>query len=112
VTKGKCSQDAPYFKEGKLMKPAERTSSSNNHGSELNDFAPTTIRVLSANQFNMPTKVRSSRKLNTPKLLVEKDSKSSKNIVNSQSNTVIPSFQDRVPSLKVRYVLIIYISMS
>ncbi|XP_011044502.1 PREDICTED: protein ALWAYS EARLY 3-like isoform X1 [Populus euphratica] len=100
VSKGKCLQDAPYLKEGKLMKPAERTSSSNNHGRELNDSAPTTTRVLSSNQFNLPTKVRSSRKLNTPKLLIERDSKSSENIVNSQSNTVIPSFQDRVPGLK------------
>ncbi|KAJ6771086.1 PROTEIN ALWAYS EARLY 1-RELATED [Salix koriyanagi] len=100
VSKGKYSLDAAYFKEGKLMKPAEQISSSNNHGRELNDSAPTTIRVLSANQFNLPTKVRSSRKLNIPKLLVERDSKSSENIVNSKSNTVIPSFQDRVLSRK------------
>ena len=93
------------------MKPAERTSSSNNHGRELSNSAPTTIQVLSASQFNLPTKVRSSRKLKTPKMLVERDSKSSENIVNSQSNTLIPSFQDRVLGLKVRYVPISYISM-
>ncbi|KAI9390678.1 hypothetical protein POPTR_008G216600v4 [Populus trichocarpa] len=58
------------------------------------------VEVLSASQFNLPTKVRSSRKLNTPKMLVERDSKSSENIVNSQSNTLIPSFQDRVLGLK------------
>ncbi|KAF9678015.1 hypothetical protein SADUNF_Sadunf08G0167900 [Salix dunnii] len=100
VSKGKRSQYAACSKQGKLMKPAERTSSSNNHGKELNNSAPTTIQVLSASQFNLPTKVRSSRKLNTPKILVERDSKSSENIVNSQSNTLIPSFQDRALGLK------------
>ncbi|KAJ6351776.1 hypothetical protein OIU78_007634 [Salix suchowensis] len=101
LSKGKRSQYAACSKQGKLMKPAERTSSSNNHGKELNNPAPTTIQVLSASQFNLPTKVRSSRKLNTPKMLVERDSKSSENIiVNSQSNTLIPSSQDRVLDLK------------
>ncbi|XP_011043234.1 PREDICTED: protein ALWAYS EARLY 3-like isoform X1 [Populus euphratica] len=100
MSKGKRSQYAAHSKQGKLMKPAERTSSSNNHGRELNNSARTTIQVLSASQFNLPTKVRSSRKLNTPKMLVERDSKSSENIVNSQSNTLIPSFQDRVLGLK------------
>eukprot|EP00258_Populus_trichocarpa_P047358 XP_024463377.1 protein ALWAYS EARLY 3 isoform X1 [Populus trichocarpa] len=100
MSKGKRSQYAAHSKQGKLMKSAERTSSSNNHGRELNNSAPTTIQVLSASQFNLPTKVRSSRKLNTPKMLVERDSKSSENIVNSQSNTLIPSFQDRVLGLK------------
>ncbi|CAK7333147.1 unnamed protein product, partial [Dovyalis caffra] len=100
VSKGKCLQYAAYLKQGKLLKPTERTFSSDHHGRESNDSAPTTIQVLSANPFNLPTKVRSSRKLNTPKLLVKRDSKSSENIVNSQCNTVIPSFQDRVLSLK------------
>ncbi|KAB5545373.1 hypothetical protein DKX38_013485 [Salix brachista] len=101
LSKGKRSQYAACSKQGKLMKPAEHTSSSNNHGKELNNSAPTTIQVLSASQFNLPTKVRSSRKLNTPKMLVERDSKSSENIiVNSQSNTLIPSSQDRVLDLK------------
>ncbi|KAJ6769463.1 PROTEIN ALWAYS EARLY 1-RELATED [Salix koriyanagi] len=101
LSKGKRSQYAACSKQGQLMKPAERTSSSNNHGKELNNSAPTTIQVLSASQFNLPTKVRSSRKLNTPKMLVERDSKSSENIiVNSQSNTLIPSSQDRVLDLK------------
>lgn len=90
------------------MKSAEHTSSSNDHGRESNDSGPSTIQVLSANQFNLPTKVRSRRKINAPKLLIEKDIKSSENIINGQSNIAMPSFHDRALNRKVSYVPIIY----
>ncbi|KAF2310984.1 hypothetical protein GH714_018913 [Hevea brasiliensis] len=98
MNKAKCSHDSACQKQGKLMKPPEFAS--NDHGRESNDSAPSSIQVLSSNQFNLPTKVRSRRKINTPKPLVDKDTTSSENIVNGQYNIAIPSFNDNVLNLK------------
>ncbi|KAJ4850219.1 hypothetical protein Tsubulata_049839 [Turnera subulata] len=98
--KGKRSHDSAHAKQGKLMKPAEYTASSNDHGRESNDSAPSAVQVLSASQFNLPTKVRSRRKINTPKPLLEKDTKTAENNFIGQSNISIPSFHDRALNLK------------
>ncbi|KAJ8766738.1 hypothetical protein K2173_007805 [Erythroxylum novogranatense] len=86
--------------EGKVVKPPECTSSSSDHGRESNDSVPSATKVLSSSQFNLPTKVRSRRKLNTPKSFVEKDVKFMKNITEGQSADVLPPLHNRALSLK------------
>ncbi|XP_012069373.1 protein ALWAYS EARLY 3 isoform X2 [Jatropha curcas] len=99
IKKAKCSHDTAYQKQGKLTKPSEFTSSMD-HGRESNDSAPTSVQVLSSNQFNLPTKVRSRRKIKTPKPLIDKDSPSPENVVIGQHIIPIPSFKDGALRLK------------
>ncbi|KAH7573585.1 hypothetical protein JRO89_XS03G0176700 [Xanthoceras sorbifolium] len=106
VSKGKRSHGAAHPKQGKLVKPPER-SSSTDHGKEWNGSSPLTAHVLPTNHINLPTKVRSRRKMDTRKPLIEKDTKSSEDmlkfsedILNAQSCRLIPSFHDRIPKLK------------
>uniref|UniRef100_A0A2P2KWT2 Protein ALWAYS EARLY 3 isoform X2 n=1 Tax=Rhizophora mucronata TaxID=61149 RepID=A0A2P2KWT2_RHIMU len=79
--------------EGKLLKPPECTSSSSDHGRELNDSAPSTLKVISPKKLNLTTKVRSRRKLSMPEPLMAKDIKSVDSVGNAH-------FHDRVLSLK------------
>ncbi|KAG8636582.1 hypothetical protein MANES_15G014400v8 [Manihot esculenta] len=98
INKAKCSHDSAYQKQGKLMKSQELTST--DHGRDSNDSAPSSIQVLSSNQFNLPTKVRSRRKVKSPKPSIDKDAPSSENIVNGQYNIAIPSLNDNAFNLK------------
>ncbi|XP_015573347.1 protein ALWAYS EARLY 3 isoform X2 [Ricinus communis] len=99
ISKGKSSHDTGYQKQGRPVKPSELNSSTD-HGRESNDSAPSSIPVLSSKQFNLPTKVRSRRKINTPKPLLDKDNQSSEDIVNGQYKIAIPSIKDSAVSLK------------
>ncbi|KAK3189776.1 hypothetical protein Dsin_029337 [Dipteronia sinensis] len=76
VSKGKRTHGAAHPKQGKLVKPSQH-SSTTDHGKEWNDSSPSTVHVLPTNHVNLPTKVRSRRKMDTRKALVEKDTKSS-----------------------------------
>ncbi|KAK4855475.1 hypothetical protein QYF36_007763 [Acer negundo] len=106
VSKGKRTHGAAHPKQGKLVKPSEH-SSSTDHGKEWNDSSPSTVHVLPTNHVNLPTKVRSRRKMDTRKPLIEKDTRSSddmlkfsEDIINAQSRRLIPSFRDRMLILK------------
>ncbi|KAK2646186.1 hypothetical protein Ddye_021381 [Dipteronia dyeriana] len=106
VSKGKRTHGAAHPKQGKLVKPLEH-SSSTDHGKEWNDSSPATVYVLPTNHVNLPTKVRSRRKMDTRKPLIENDTKSSddmlkfsEDIINAQSRRLIPSFHDRMLILK------------
>ena len=107
MSKGKRTHGAAHPKQGKLVKPSEH-SSSTDHGKEWNDSSPSTVHVLPTNHVNLPTKVRSRRKMDTRKPLIEKNTKSSddmlkfsEDIINAQSRRLIPSFHDRMLILKV-----------
>ncbi|XP_065863604.1 protein ALWAYS EARLY 3 [Euphorbia lathyris] len=99
VKQAKNSRDPGYQKQRKSMKTPEFTSSTE-HVRELDDSAPSSIQVLSSNQFNLPTKVRSRRKLSAPKPLTDKDIPSSEDVVNSQYNIMIPTSGDSTLHLK------------
>ncbi|XP_038720763.1 protein ALWAYS EARLY 3 isoform X2 [Tripterygium wilfordii] len=100
MNKSKHSHAATHSRQGRLGKSLELISPGANHGKEWNDTPPSTTEFPSANQIYLPTKVRSRRKIDPPKPLIEKDTKSSENIVNSQSFINIPSSHDRAVNLK------------
>ncbi|ESR32866.1 hypothetical protein CICLE_v10004186mg [Citrus x clementina] len=93
ISKGKRSLSASQSKHGKLVKPPEHTSSTD-HEKEGNNSASSTALVRTANQVNLPTKVRSRRKMNRRKLLIERDKMSSEDILNDHNRTN-SSFFDR-----------------
>ncbi|GAY35971.1 hypothetical protein CUMW_019620 [Citrus unshiu] len=100
ISKGKRSLSASQSKHGKLVKPPEHTSSTD-HEKEGNNSASSTAHVRTANQVNLPTKVRSRRKMNMRKLLIERDKMSSEDILKSSEdilndhNRTNSSFFDR-----------------
>ncbi|GKU85492.1 hypothetical protein SLEP1_g162 [Rubroshorea leprosula] len=98
VSKGKRSHNAAYPKQEKLVRPPERASSSNDQGSELNNLTPSTI-LVPVNKVNLPTKVRSKRKIDAQKIVIEKDIKS-EDIVNGKSNIPSPSLHEKSLNLK------------
>ncbi|XP_059445242.1 protein ALWAYS EARLY 3 isoform X2 [Corylus avellana] len=101
LSKGKrSSHNATQPKPGKMVKPTEHTSSSTDLRREGNDSALSTLQVSSADQVKLPTKVRSRRKMDVQKLLIQNDSKSSESIFNEHPKIPIPSPDDRAVSLK------------
>ncbi|KAL9410355.1 hypothetical protein AB3S75_044171 [Citrus x aurantiifolia] len=100
ISKGKRSLSASQSKHGKLVKPPEHTSSTD-HEKEGNNSASSTAHVRTANQVNLPSKVRSRRKMNMRKLLIERDKMSSEDILKSSEdilndhNRTNSSFFDR-----------------
>ncbi|CAN1281019.1 Protein ALWAYS EARLY 3 [Linum perenne] len=100
IDNAKLSHDATSGKQKRTTKPPERTSSNADPGKELNDSGPSAAQVVSSNQVILPTKVRSRRKISTPKPLLDKDTTTCENITNSQSKISKPSFQDRALTAK------------
>ncbi|XP_022740959.1 protein ALWAYS EARLY 3-like isoform X2 [Durio zibethinus] len=99
-SKGKRSNNVAHSKQGKSVRPPEHTSSSTDHGRDLKNSAPSTIQVSSVNQVNLPTKVRSKRKMNAQKPVIGKDIKSSDNIVKGKFSVPVMLFHDRALNLK------------
>ncbi|CAL1397156.1 unnamed protein product [Linum trigynum] len=100
VDEVKSSHDAPPVKQKRSVKPLERTSSSADPGIESNDSGPSTAQGASASQFSLPTKVRSRRKVSSPKTLLDEDRKTHEGIKNGQPKVAIPSFEDQALILK------------
>ncbi|CAI0467462.1 unnamed protein product [Linum tenue] len=100
VDEVKSSHDAPPVKQKRSVKPLERTSSSADPGIESNDSGPSTAQGASASQFSLPTKVRSRRKVSSPKPLLDEDRKTHEGIKNGQPKVSIPSFEDQALILK------------
>lgn len=84
-----------------MVKPTEHTSSSTDLRREGNDSALSTLQFSSADQVKLPTKVRSRRKMDVQKPLIQNDSKYSESILNEHP---IPSPDDRALILKVGYL--------
>ncbi|CAI0466737.1 unnamed protein product [Linum tenue] len=100
VDEVKSSHDAPPVKQKRSVKPLERTSSSADPGIESNDSGPSTAQGASASQFSLPTKVRSRRKVSSPKPLLDEDRKTHEGIKNGQPKVSFPSFEDQALILK------------
>ncbi|KAF5465516.1 hypothetical protein F2P56_015513 [Juglans regia] len=101
LSKGKrSSHNTTQSKSGKMVKPMEHTSSSTDLGRERNDSALSTLQVSSTDQVKPPTKVRSRRKMDVQKPVIQNDSKSSGNIFIEHPNIPIPSLHDRALALK------------
>ncbi|WCJ23526.1 DIRP Myb-like DNA-binding domain [Euphorbia peplus] len=99
VKQAKSSRDPGFQKQRKSMKIPEFTSSTE-HVRELDDLAPSSVQVLSPNQYILPTKVRSRRKISAPKPLSDKDIPPSADVINNQYNIMIPTSSDRALHLK------------
>ncbi|CAI0626887.1 unnamed protein product [Linum tenue] len=100
VDEVKSSHDAPSVKQKRSTKPLERTSSSADPGRDSNDSGPSTAQATPSNQFSLPTRVRSRRKISAPKPLLEKDRETHDGLKNGQPKVSIPSFQDQALILK------------
>lgn len=103
VNKGKRSHGVAPPKQGRLIKTSEGTSSSNDHGTEAEVSAPSTMQNVSANPVNLPTKIRSRRKVEMQKPSLKGDKKSSENTVNDQSEVSIPPSHYKTLNLKVNF---------
>ncbi|KAE8677621.1 Always early, putative isoform 3 [Hibiscus syriacus] len=73
LSKGKRSNNIGHPKQGKSLRPPEHASSSTDKVWGLNSSGPSTIHVSSVNQVNLPTKVRSKRKMDAQKPAIRKD---------------------------------------
>ncbi|XP_042037085.1 protein ALWAYS EARLY 3-like isoform X2 [Salvia splendens] len=82
----------------KVMKVSENSSGADLQ-KEGSDSAHSATQVL-VNQVNLPTKMRSRRKLSLKKPLVKKDLKFSEKISNNESNLSLGSLHDTVPRFK------------
>ncbi|KAE8714429.1 Always early, putative isoform 3 [Hibiscus syriacus] len=100
LSKGKRSNNIGHPKQGKPLRPPEHASSSSDKGRDLNNSAPSTIQVSSVNQVNLPTKVRSKRKMDAQKPAIRKDIQSSDNIVKGKTSVPVTLFHDRALNLK------------
>ncbi|KAF8387887.1 hypothetical protein HHK36_026549 [Tetracentron sinense] len=101
LSKGKrTSQIASLSKQGKSVRLPERSSSTTDQRRAGNDSAVSTVLVPTVNQVNLPTKLRSRRKMDPQKPLLPKELKSSENIVNDRLNKYSSSLHDRALSLK------------
>lgn len=103
MSKGKRTHSSAQPKQGKLVKPPESTSSTGQR-KELNNSGPSITHVLSTDEINLPTKVRSRRKNTPQKFLIEKDTKSSEDLLNGQSYKSVPSLSlnEKILNLKVQ----------
>ncbi|XWS14047.1 hypothetical protein CRYUN_Cryun36dG0090200 [Craigia yunnanensis] len=99
VSKGKRSNYVALPKQGKSVRPPEHMSSSTDHRRDSNNSAPSTIHISSVNQVNLPTKVRSKRKMDTQKPAIGKDIKSY-DIIKGKFSVPVTLFHDRALNLK------------
>ncbi|PIA61564.1 hypothetical protein AQUCO_00300823v1 [Aquilegia coerulea] len=88
--------NAPIQKQGRSVRPPERTSSIANSLRIGTNPAVSVVQVSSANQVNLPTKLRSRRK----KSLVRKELKSPENIGNDRSNKFSHALHNKALDLK------------
>ncbi|CAN0855870.1 Protein ALWAYS EARLY 3 [Linum grandiflorum] len=93
IDDAKPSHDAASGKQKRSTKLPELTSSNADPGRESIDSGPSAAQVVSSSQLILPTKVRSRRKISTPKPLLEKDTETCENITHGQ-------FQDRALTAK------------
>ncbi|OMO53706.1 hypothetical protein CCACVL1_28433 [Corchorus capsularis] len=100
MSKGKRSSNVAHPKQGKSLRTPERTSSSTDHGKDSNNPAPSSMQVASSNQVNLPTRVRSKRKMDAVKPVTGKDTKSTDSIVKGKSSVPVTLFHDRAHNLK------------
>ena len=101
MSKGKrSSHGASQPKQGKLVKPPERCSSSTEPRREENHLV-VPAQVSSANQVHLPTRVRSKRKMDAQKSSFQKDMRFAENYVNDQPMVSIPVV-DRARTVKVK----------
>ncbi|KAI8002837.1 Protein ALWAYS EARLY 3 [Camellia lanceoleosa] len=100
ISKGKrsCYSNSQQ-KQGKLVRHSEHSSSSTDLRGEKDDSALSTVQVPMANQVNLPTKVRSRRKMELQKPQNLKDLKFSE-LNDHKLNLPIPSFHDGALNLK------------
>lgn len=103
--KGKRSHNAPHPKQGKLVRPLEGVSINADQGREKVS-SPSTAKV-SVNRVNLPTKVRSKRKIDAQKPVLEKDIKS-ENTVNRKSDALVPTLHQKSVNLKENLSKILY----
>ncbi|KAL8524983.1 hypothetical protein ACS0TY_014569 [Phlomoides rotata] len=90
LTKGKkSSQSSPP----KLMKISDNSSSADQR-KEGSDSSQSAIQVPVTNQANLPTKVRSRRKMDLKKPLIQKDTKFPEKIANDGTNSSLGSVTD------------------
>ncbi|KAL4311611.1 hypothetical protein GQ457_01G030910 [Hibiscus cannabinus] len=108
LSKGKRSNNIGHPKQGKSLRPPEHASSSTDQGRDLNNSALSTIQVSSVNQVNLPTKVRSKRKMDAQKPAIRKDIKSSDNFVKGKTNVPVTLFHDRALNLKEKLCNFLY----
>ncbi|CAL5347002.1 unnamed protein product [Camellia sinensis] len=100
ISKGKrsCYSNSQQ-KQGKLVRHSEHSSSSTDLRGEKDDSALSTVQVPMANQVNLPTKVRSRRKMELQKPQNLKDLKFSE-LNDHKLNLPVPSFHDGALNLK------------
>lgn len=110
MSKGKRSgNNSSQKKQGKSVRQPELSSSTDLRG-EKDDSSQSLVRVPVTNQVNLPTKVRSRRKMELQKPQNVKDLKfSDKFLDGHRSNIPISSAQDGSLILKVSFV---HVSMS
>ncbi|OVA06495.1 SANT/Myb domain [Macleaya cordata] len=87
-------------KQGKSFKPPERSSSSTDPLRPGTDSALSTVQVPTMNQVNLPTKVRSRRKMDLQKAMVRKEKNSPEDIGNDRPNKHFSSLHDGTLDLK------------
>lgn len=110
MSKGKRSgNNSSQKKQGKSVRQPELSSSTDLRG-EKDDSSQSLVQVPVTNQVNLPTKVRSRRKMELQKPQNVKDLKfSDKFLDGHRSNVPISSAQDGSLNLKVSFV---HVSMS
>lgn len=94
--KGKCCSHDSVHQQVKLVKPLDHTSSDNNSKREVKDSASLTTEVTSGDQFNSPTKARS-----TWRTFIRKDINSPVKRLDEQPNIAAPLLRKREPNPKV-----------
>nr|DAD33388.1 TPA_asm: hypothetical protein HUJ06_012239 [Nelumbo nucifera] len=101
VTKGKRTNQSTLLpKHGKLVKPSERSSSSTDQPRAETESAVSMIQVQPADQVNLPTKLRSRRKINLPKSFISKELKSSDSSGKDRPNMYSLSLHDKTLDFK------------
>lgn len=84
-----------------LLRMSENSSSADLQN-EASDSAQSAVQVPLVNQVNLPTKVRSRRKVKVKKLQIQKHSEPLNNISNDRSDLPIVSLHSRTLNSKVR----------
>lgn len=95
VFKGKRSSHDSVHQQVKLVKPSDHTSSDINSKREVKDSASLTTEVTSGDQFNLPTKARS-----TWRTFIRNDINSPVKRLDEQSNKAAPLLHKREPNPK------------
>ncbi|XP_077241603.1 protein ALWAYS EARLY 3-like [Tasmannia lanceolata] len=100
MSKEKCfNQILQLSEQGKPVRPPERSFSAD-LGRRGNDLAESTVEASTINQINLPTKLRSRRKMDLQKALDWKELRPSENLGNERPNRYSHSIHDREVDLK------------